>query len=432
MSMTKKMRELSASKAEAVKQARAIVDAADAEGVDLTGDNLDKYNALMTKIDSLNAAISREQNLMAAESSAQGLEIPDGARIEVGDTNTKKPENHGFHSFGEFAKAVMNVTVNHSVDQRLNIGAAAPTTYGNEGTGADGGFLVPPEYSREIWRLSTLLEEGSFVPLTDNMPINGNSMTFPSDETTPWGTDGVRAYWEDEAAAATQTKPVLKPNTMRLKKLMALVPVTDELLSDSSGLPAYLSTKVAESIRWKTNDAIINGSGVGRPLGMLTAASLVTQAKVSGQTADTINATNVVNMFARLLRPGRGTSLINPDAWNQLPLMTIGDQPVFLMPNGLQSAPGGILSGRPVMMSDTMATLGNANDIGFFDFGMYRTITKAGGMETATSMHLYFDAAATAFRTIFRIDGQPILSTAVTPPNSAVTRSCAVTLAERA
>jgi hypothetical protein len=42
----------------------------------------------------------------------------------------------------------------------------------------------------------------------------------------------------------------------------------------------------------------------------------------------------------------------------------------------------------------------------------YQTITK-GGVQTATSMHLYFDADAMAFRLTFRIDGKPKIAAAI-------------------
>lgn len=426
--MTKELRALLERKEKAAQKARAALDAAKADGrIDLNAEEQASYDAAMTEIEKIASAIDREQKLIEAERSAVSFEGP----ITGGAPRVEQDPKRGFKSFGEFAAAVAAVPTKHAVDPRLTIGAAAPSTYGNEGTGADGGFLVPPEYGREIWTMS--LEEDAFLPLTDNMPVSGNSMTFPSDETTPWGTDGVRAYWEGEADAATATKPKLNPNTMRLKKLMALVPVTDELLADAPSVSAYLMRKVGESIRYKTNDSIVNGNGVGKLLGILNAGCLVTQAKEGSQTADTINATNVTKMFSRLLRPGRGVWLVNPDAYHQLPLMTIGQQPVYVAPNGLAGAPGGTLLGRPVILTDVCQTVGNLGDIYFVDFGMYRTLTKAGaGIETATSMHLYFDAGATAFRAVFRIDGQPVLKSAVTPPNSSVTRSGFVTLAERA
>jgi HK97 family phage major capsid protein len=425
--MSKKIRALQERKAELLASARTIVD--DNQG-ELSEELQTQFDAIMSDVASVTASIDREKLLQDEERSMTALELDDDVTISGGAPRIEQDPQRGFATYGEFCSVVANASINHEIDQRLRIGAAAPSTYGGEGVGSDGGFAVPPGFSSEIWGMS--LEEDSFVPLTDNMPISGNSMTFPSDETTPWGTEGVRAYWDDEAAAATETKPKLNPNTMRLNKLTALVPVSDELLADATGLPAYLTRKTAESIRYKTNDAIMNGNAVGRPSGILSAGSLVAQAKVTSQTADTIVAENVTNMFSRLIGQGQGTWVINPDAWGQLPLMTIGDQPVFIMPNGLQSAPGGFLLGRPVIMSDTCQTLGDQGDINFVNFSMYRTITKAGGIETATSMHLYFDASAMAFRAVFRIAGQPILGAPVTPPNSSVTRSGMVTLAARA
>jgi HK97 family phage major capsid protein len=425
--MNKTLRALLQKKEGLIKDARAITGAAEAAGRELTDAETTQHAALVASLQSVNASIARESELIEAE---QSLQIPAAAAITGGAPRIEQDPKRGFSSFGEFASALISQAVNHTMDDRLRIGAAAPSTYGNEASGTDGGFAVPPTYGNEIWQMS--LEEDAFLPLTDNMPIGGNSMVFPSDETTPWGTDGVRAYWEGEAEAANATKPKLNPNSMRLKKLMALVPMSDELLQDAPALSSYLMRKVGESIRYKTNDAIINGNGVGRPMGMSVAASLVTQAKEGSQVADTIVAANITKMFSRLINPGRGYWLINPDAYPQLPLLTIGDQPMYVGPNGLQNASGGTLLGRPVILTDTCQTLGNLGDIAFANFGMYRTLTKTSGLETATSMHLYFDAAATAFRAVFRIDGQPVLKSAITPPNSAVTRSNFVNLAERA
>ncbi len=59
-------------------------------------------------------------------------------------------------------------------------------------------------------------------------------MTFPKDESTPWGQSGIKAYWQSEAGKDRDSKPVLDLATLRLNKLTALVPVTEELLEDSS------------------------------------------------------------------------------------------------------------------------------------------------------------------------------------------------------
>lgn len=51
--------------------------------------------------------------------------------------------------------------------------------------------------------------------------------------------------------------------TLRLKKLMALVPTTDELLDDANALTSCLPQKVALSIRWKANESILFAAGNG-------------------------------------------------------------------------------------------------------------------------------------------------------------------------
>ena len=428
--MNKKLAALLERKTALVKKARAIESTAETAGRDLTDDEVTEHESLVAEIQSINQSIEREQALIDAEMS---LEISSEDRIEVGaDRETLDPRG-GFNAYGEFCRAVVAAAVDHTIDERLRIGAAAPGTYGGENVGADGGFRVPPEFSREIFRVVT--EEDSLLPLTDNMPVTGNSMVFPTDEATPWGTEGVRAFWDGEAKAATETKPNLTPNTMRLKKLTALVPVSDELMADAAGLDAYLTSKTGQAIRWKSNDAIVNGDGAGKPMGIAGHAAEISVAKVSGQTADTVVAENVGAMLSRLLPGslGRAVWLVNPDVLPQLITMQIGNQPVWTPSSGgLQETPAGRLLGRPIILTETCQTLGDKGDIRLVDFGMYRTLTKAGGIETATSMHLYFDASAMAFRAVFRIDGQPILSKAVSMPNTTNTRSAYVTLAERA
>jgi HK97 family phage major capsid protein len=319
-------------------------------------------------------------------------------------------------------------------DQRL---AGAPSTYGNESTGADGGYAVPPEFSREIFRLS--LGEDSLIPMTDNTNVGGNSMVFPKDETTPWGTDGIRAYWQAEASTATATKPKLGTTVLRLHKLMGLVPLTDELIADTNALDSYLPSKVGDSIRWKSNESILFGTGAGQPQGLLSSGAAISVAKETGQAAATVNIQNLSNMLARLM-PGSLSSavwMIHPSVIPQLFQLTLGNYPIFLPigagAGGAQSQGLAFqLMGRPVMVTQHASALGTVGDISLLDLSYYRTITKASGVETATSMHLYFDADATAFRAIFRLDGQSKIAAPVSPAKGSATLSPFVQLATRA
>lgn len=432
--MSKQLRELQARKAKQVAAMRAITDKAAAESRDLTDDEAAAFDAEREALARTNAAISREEALIEAERSA-GVQIPDGAHITVTE-NIERDPKRGFKSFGEFAAAVKaGAGRGAAIDDRLQIGAAAPGTYGNEASGADGGFAIPPAFSSDIWSLS--LGEGSLIPMTDNTEVTGNSMTFPKDETTPWGGSGVQAYWQAEADAARASKPALGLDTLRLHKLMTLIPVTDELLTDAAALGSYLSNQAPERIMWKANEAILFGTGAGQPRGCLNSDSLVTVAKETGQAAASIVQPNISKMRSRL-KTGELKNAVwigNPDILPALEAMTIGQIPIFLPPGtGLRDGGyDGTLNGRPLILSEHANALGAQGDLSLVSLKGYRTITKAGGIETATSMHLYFDAALTAFRFMFRIDGQPIMKAPITPPQgkSTNTRSYFVTLGAR-
>jgi HK97 family phage major capsid protein len=401
--MNKKLRELHSRKAALVQSARGITDKADKEARDLSADESAEFEGISAQIAAANAAIDREQ-VMIAEESKIGIQ---SAYVTVSD-NAEADPRRGYKSFGEFAQSVRSAGVHGGMpDGRLMIGASAPGVYGGESVGADGGFLVPPDFAQEIFTLS--LAEDSMLPLTDNTNVNGNSMVFPKDETTPWGTDGIRAYWQAEATSANATKPKMGTTTLRLHKLMALIPLTDELMSDTNALDSYLPGKVADSMRWKINEAILNGTGAGQPLGAFTGGAASVIAKESGQATATVQTANILKMIAAL-PPGsfpKSMWLITPDALPAIFGLTLGNYPIYMAPGDAKNNPYGMLMGRPIIVSQHAAAFSSQGDIALVDMSYYRSITKAAGMETATSMHLYFDADATAFRTTFRVDGQP-------------------------
>lgn len=430
--MNKKIRDLQARRAASVGVMRAVNDVAAAAGREPTTDELAQFEAARVAVASADSAIEREQALLAYEASI-GVVVPDAAHITA-TPNAAADPRRGFQSFGEYAQAVKAAGFDRGqLDQRL---AAVPGTVGSEGVGQDGGFLIPPDFSKDIFTLS--LADDSLIPLTDNVQTGANSMIFPKDETTPWGTDGVRAYWQVEANGATATKPKFGTSLMQLHKLMALVPLTNELMDDTAALNSYLPKLVARSIMWKSNEAIINGDGAGRPQGAFAAACAVTVAKESGQATQTVATNNILKMIARL-PPGsfpNAVWMITPDALPALFGLTLGNYPIYLptanpQVGGLQLSPYGTLMGRPIMVSQHVPGFSSAGDIALVDMSYYRTLTKSGGMQTATSMHLYFDADAMAFRTTFRLDGQPKIIAPIAQAKGGATLSPFVLLGAR-
>ncbi len=344
----------------------------------------------------------------------------------------------GFAHIGEFAAAVRGASgpsgsIN-TRDERLRYLAATPTTVGSELSLVDGGAAVPADFAREIWTFAQA--EDALLPLCDVVPVNSNSMLFPKDETLPWGSTGVSASWQVEAATLAQLKPKLSNDQLRLHKLLAFVGLSDEVLEDAPAMAAYLPLRAGVSVRAKLNEAILNGTGAGTPLGALTGKASLLIAKESGQSASTFLPANFTKMAAALPPGsfGRAIWLIGQDALPALFGVNFGSYPIYpatgTPPPGM-SGPVGLVLGRPMFQSQHAAAFSSAGDVMLLDLSYYLAIVKASGPVVQISLHVWFDADAAAFRFSFRVDGQPKISTPLTPNKGSNTMSPWVQLAAR-
>ena len=435
-------------------QARAAEHQAAAEGIqqrartEERGLNSIELETVNNHLDQFSAARAEIEVLERTEDASTWLNTSTGRKVmPSGMQNTtlrtaQEKGRWGFDSLGAFAKSVRSAVTGGGVDPRL-VQNATLSTYGAEETGADGGFAVPPDFRTEIQSL--VMGEASMLAQCDSMPTSSNRVTFPTDESTAWQTSGgVLTYWGSEAGAMTQSKPALREAGVTLHKLYAFVPVTDEMLEDVPMMGRYLTGKAGEKLDFQITDAIINGTGAGKPLGLMNSACKVAVAKEGSQAADTLVANNILKMYARQLNPGRAVWLANADTLAQLLTLNLEFKssagagiaagtrmPTITFPgeNGQSFAS---IMGRPVIITEACQTVGDEGDLIFADLaGGYFAPYKAGGIRNDISMHLWFDQGVTAFRWTMRIGGQPWLSAPVTSKNSAATRSSVVTCAVR-
>jgi len=188
---------------------------------------------------------------------------------------------------------------------------------------------------------------------------------------------------------------------------------------------------------FKLDDAIINGTGAGQPLGVMNSPCLISVAKEAGQAAATIVAENVIKMHARLWGGSRNNAvwLINQDIEPQLHTMSLavgtGGIPVYMPAGGLSQSPYGTLYGKPVIPVWQCQTLGTKGDIIFADLSQY-LLAEKGGIDAASSIHVRFVYDETAFRFVMRVDGQPWWNSALTPYKGTQTQSPFVVLDTRA
>lgn len=310
----------------------------------------------------------------------------------------------------------------------------------NETTPADGGVLVGTDVSTVL--LAKAYETGKLVSKAFKIPISqgSNALSLPMLVETSRADGsrygGIQMYWQGEADKMLGTKPKMGTVEMKLKDLNGLVYVTNDLLEDASALEAWIMKKFPEEAGFKLDDAIINGTGAGMPLGISKSGALIKVAKEAAQPAKTILAQNIIKMYARFNgNPSTSMWVINRDTLPQVVTMSIAIGTsgvlVYMPPTGISGNIYGTLFGIPVVPIEQCETLGTAGDIQLIDMGQYIMADK-GSLKIASSMHVRFEYNEMAFRFTYRADGQPEKNMPLTPFKGADTLSPYVALETRA
>ena len=348
----------------------------------------------------------------------------------------------GFKSFGEFAHNVRNSTQGMSEKLGSYADAVSKAPSGvNTISDAEGGYLVPEAFSAEF--LERVYSEGELIRRTNQYTTAANSLKIngidESSRATGSRQGGVRGYWLAEADQHTSSKPKFRQVEMNLHKVGVFVYVTDEQLDDS-GFPfsSWLANAATKEMQFLIEDAIINGTGAGKPMGIINENATVSITKENQQAATTIVYENISKMWERMWSQSRSNAVwfINQDCEHQLRTMTLdvgtGGVPVYLPPGGANASPYGMLFNRPVIATEYQPTCGTVGDIVLADMSQYATLTKSqNAVKSAMSIHLRFDYEETAFRFCYRIDGKSLWHKALTPAKGTATKSPFITLATR-
>ena len=282
---------------------------------------------------------------------------------------------------------------------------------------------MQPEFSYAL--LQKANETGILASKCYRIPVGGNfnGLELPViDETSRadgsrWG--GILAYWLAEAAEKQPSKPKFGRLSLTLNKLVGLCYTSDELLADAAVLQSIVTDGFSQEIGFRMDDAILNGSGVGQPLGILNSSALVTVTKETGQPAATLVFENLVKMWSRCYGRSRKNAiwLLNQDTEVQLfslgIIVGMGGSSVYMPAGGLSASPYSTLFGRPIIPMEQCQTLGTKGDVVLFDPSQYLVIDK--GVESDVSIHLRFLHDESTFRFVYRVDGAPIWKSALIP-----------------
>jgi len=380
-----------------------------AEIVEETQETKEKSIMEPEEIKQLMADMATKAAEAAVEEYRKSEPAPKSPTITVVTDESDQPFKH----IGEFFQAVKNAAMYPSDKDRRLLPLKANGM--NETEPADGGYLVPASTAGGI--VERMYGMGKILSRVSKDPVQGNNMSYNAIDETSRASNrhgGVLGYWMAEAASKTGSKPKFRQVDLKLKKVAALAYATDELLSDAGALESWINRTVPGELVFQTEDAIFEGDGSGKPLGIMQSPSLVS---VLREDANKIQTTDILKMWARRWGgPSGYVWLANQDAMPQIYTLNNANQNLFI-PAGINGAPSNLLMGVPIEEVEYASSLGTTGDIVLAALDQYKAV------ESASSIHVAFLTDETVFRFVYRVDGAPMWHSHLTPFKGSNTQS---------
>lgn len=431
----------------------SLADVAKRENRSLTVEELAEFERLEGEVDNTKRSIKAAEKLSSLQAERSvGTTKPVDIQVIRNEYEDENGDPKVWGSFGEQMQALIHVEKNphgsksRELRQKLDLTnqMMSAATGMNEAVGADGGVFVQKDFASEL--VDNGYQEAPFASQVRRLPLstaaNGIKIPYVDETSRADGSrhGGVQMYWEGEADDYTATKPKFGLMELNTKKIIGACYVTEEMISDAPFLGAWVSDAFTQELAFKLDDAFVNGNGAGKPLGILQNGALITQNKESGQANDTIVANNLTNVFSRLLKRNRGSAiwLYNQGCEGQLLALSFtygsNSYPALLLGGTTGDIRDEIATdrilGRKAYASEVCQALGDAGDVIFTDPKSYIVVDK-GGPKSAVSVHVRFLQDEQVLKFSYRVDGQPIRRSALTPFKGSATLSTTVVIQAR-
>ena len=383
--------ELRQKRSELWEKAKLFLDNAKRNGDVLSADDRAIYEKMEQEIVDLGKEIGIIERRAALD-----LEMskPTSAPISA-NPNTKTEEKTG-RSSDEYKKsfwrAMRNKKNPYEAVNALQIG-----------TDSEGGYLVPDEYE------NTLIEK-----LHDENVIRQYATVIKSsngDKKIPVVAGYGEATWTDEEAAYTESDDSFGVITLGAHKLTSIIKVSEELLNDSAfDLEQYISKEFVRRMAVAEENAFINGTGTGRPTGILqTAETGKTTAAAAAITAD-----EVIDLYHSLRSPYRKNAVFIANDSTVKSVRQLKDSNgMYLWQPGLKEGQPDTLIGNRIISSAYMPEIGAGKKPILFGDISYYWIADRQGRTFQRLNELYAETGQVGFRTFQRVDGKLTLAETV-------------------
>ena len=389
--------ELRGQRAELIKGATAIVDAAQKEGRSLNAEEKSKFDAMEADARSI-----KDQIDVIERTAEMKKELAANAEVrEAAPKATRK---------GAFEKYLRNGMGALNSNERSMMAELRGTSTQIAGTDTLGGFLVPQDFSNEL-DMATLFT-GEVERLAKKLNTAGGALLdYPTINDT--ATD---ANLISEAAAVTVQDMTFANAQLSAYNYASQVRVSMQLLQDNAfDLNAFLAESMGERIARATNAAFTTGSGSSQPQGIITGATLGNTAA----SATAIASSDILELIHSIDPSYRNKptfGLMAHDnviaAIRALGIGSANDFPVFI-PSMEAGQPDKLFGYNVYYNNDMDSNLGAAEKVLLAaDFDKY-VVRRAGGVNLIRLDERYMDEMEVGFLVSARRDGHAVDTRAI-------------------
>ena len=391
------IRELKEKRAGLLANMRALDAKADAEKRNLNTEEKSSYDAMESEFDSLTAAITRKENLAAAEANLSAQRDDQGFRPQVGEAAGKRNRMQSPEYRAAFDRYFL--TGDRSVQNALETGVDS-----------DGGFLVPEEYEREIIRLQTnidpmrMLADVRLSRSFTNIPVQTNKASFA---------------FIGENGTYPRTNPKFGRVSLSAHKVGGFILASDEILTDpDADVAGFIASEGSQAAVDVEAPTWYVGTGAAEPLGLFNTTSVGGLSVVEHTGAVSATATitaddllDTVHTLPVIRRPRSGWLLADATLKAVRKLKAHDNQ--YIWQPGITAGQPDRLLGYPVYTSDYAPAMAvSTRSIAFGDFKAYRIHDRL-GMEIKRYDELFGETGQIGWRFTKRTDGKLLDAKAV-------------------
>lgn len=366
--------------------AKAFLESHRTEKGTLTAEDDATYTRMEQDIADLGKEIARLERQEALEAE---LSKPVGTPLTSKPATGKQPEAKTGRASDEYRKGMLTAL-------RTNFRQVSNVL--QEGVDADGGYLVPEEYDRRL--IQTLSEENIMRRL-------GHVITTSGEHKINIAATKPAAAWIEEGGALQFSDATFAQILLDAHKLHVAIKVTEELLYDSAfNLESYIIEQFGKALANAEEDAFLNGTGVGQPLGLFAE---VGGGHVAGTLSAALKADDVLGLIYELKRPYRKNAsfIMNDKTVAQIRKFKDNNGAYLWQPSYQAGEPDRIL-GYSVHTSEYVPE----NAIAFGDYSYYN-IGDRGTRSFKQLTELFAGNGMIGYVAKERVDGKLILPEAV-------------------